>query len=1594
MRMALFYIFMCWSCLMPLYVSAQEETTQEIQDSGFISKLIADNLSGISRDVVISGFDGALSARATIRVLTVADDGGVWLRMEGLTLDWDRAALLRGQIEIAELSADQITILRAPVSSSSLPNPEARAFSLPDLPVAVNIGALRANRIVLGAAVLGEAVEVRLTGRVNLANGEGSAVVQADRTDGKPGRFAIDASYSNASRILGLDLDLTEANDGIVARLLDLRGRPAVRLQLTGTAPIDDYAANLNLATDGQDRVVGQMALRSVPAGDGGQSGRAYRLNLQGDVTPLVPLEYGAFFGSTGQILIEAEQDADGTTRLSALDIKTAALTLNGSGAFSPDGWPTRFALTGQIGASGAVPVVLPFVGRDTSVEKILLDVRFDAAANDGWTGKFAITNLFQDGLSVADLTLDGAGTILQATELSTGQFTAALTYAADGITLNDPALANAVGPALSGEVNLSRDNDGPLRFSGLTLRGPGIEADAQGEIAGPAEGFAIDSTLQLNAADAARFDLLTGLDLGGAAKVLLTSTLRPLDGIFDLVLVGQTTDLTLGIATLDPLLSGIGTLELTASRDTAGTRITDLNLRTPAMEATGQADLTNEASAAQFDLKIADVGVALPNLRGPAHLTGTASRNIAGAIAVDVSAAIPGGDAIFSLAKPNAAITTPYATELFVDFPDLTRFSGLTGLSMDGILKAGLNGNVQSDFGQFDLTLTGQTTDIAVGISPVDQLLKGSGRIAGQITGSGLANMQLTNLDLQWPGLTGSANAGLTEGDVSTDFSLTTRFPDLVMPGFTGPAVLTGQANRSASGDWALDANAGLMGIDAILTLSQSDNAPIRTEVFASLPDLSSLDSLTGQAMAGQINIGATGTVSTDLTDIDLTLGGNTRDLRIGLPQVDPLFAGSGTLSGRIVRDSPTNFRIENAALRTEAAAALMSGGLRDGNAQVDFDLSLPQISVIAPTLDGAAQVNGTASRDNSGTINLDLNATGPGAQLQLLANSTTGDAQIDTDLSISFSNLAPYARLLGQDISGSVDATIRGTLAPDASIFDLTLAAQTRDLDPGDATAATLLRGTGNIDAHLQRDERGGLRIDRFDVRYPNLTLSGALDGRGGAGTAQFSGQIADIGLFTPEFSGPVTALGTAQRDRAGNWQVDTDVTGPGGTNAVIAGQIGATGRLDLTAKGRAPLGIANAVIAPRRIEGDLGFDLALRGQPQVAALSGTLQLSDARLTDPTLAKAVRAIGGTITLALGQAQVDLSGTLEDGGNLSLAGAVNLASPFQADLQVGLDQLVLRDPLLYETKATGTIDVTGPLAGGALISGLIDLGTTELQVPSSGVSALGDLPQVRHVNAPGPVLLTLDRAGLSNQGGNVRTGTGGPVYSLDLTIRAPSKVFIRGRGLDAELAGQIVLGGTTAQIIPSGQLDLVRGRISILQQRFDLTDGSLTLEGDFSPMIRLVAQTTARTGTVISIALEGPISEPVVNFTSAPELPQDEVLAQLLFGQDLRTISPLQAVQLAAAVGTLAGRGGGGLIEGFRTGLGVDDFDITSDAEGNTALRVGKYIDDNLYTDVTISSGTTELNLNLDLSEDVTVKGSVSSDGETGLGIFFEQDY
>jgi translocation and assembly module TamB len=175
------------------------------------------------------------------------------------------------------------------------------------------------------------------------------------------------------------------------------------------------------------------------------------------------------------------------------------------------------------------------------------------------------------------------------------------------------------------------------------------------------------------------------------------------------------------------------------------------------------------------------------------------------------------------------------------------------------------------------------------------------------------------------------------------------------------------------------------------------------------------------------------------------------------------------------------------------------------------------------------------------------------------------------------------------------------------------------------------------------------------------------------------------------------------------------------------------------------------------------------------------------------------------------------------------------------------------------------------------------------------------------------------------------------------------------------------------------------------------VTEGSIVLEGSLIPVLRLEAVSEVRATDDVRafVQVDGPVTDPQFSFQSEPPLPEDEVLARILFGTDLANISALQAAQLASAAATLAGSGGPGLIGGLRSGLGIDDLDVRTDEQGRTAVTAGTYINDRLYADVTTrSDGETEVNLNFDLTNSIKATVSTNNQGESTVGVFFSRDY
>ncbi|MBR9841749.1 MAG: hypothetical protein GYB25_01195, partial [Rhodobacteraceae bacterium] len=284
------------------------------EDKGRLTRFLEDSLSGAGRSVTIDGFSGALSSVASLDKMTIADAKGIWLTLETVRLDWNRAALLKGRLEVNSLAAKTITVTRLPASEPSAPSPEATPFSLPELPVSVEIGALKAEKITLGKDVLGSPLTAKLSGQLSLVEGAGRANIALNRTDTIAGAFLLKAGFDNTTRQLAIDLSATEARDGLVATLLNIPDRPSLALTVSGDAPLADFRADLSLATDGVERIAGtiktaaQVKTETIPAE------QSLIIDIKGDLSPLLEARFRPFFGAQSTLTAKARKTEDGRT--------------------------------------------------------------------------------------------------------------------------------------------------------------------------------------------------------------------------------------------------------------------------------------------------------------------------------------------------------------------------------------------------------------------------------------------------------------------------------------------------------------------------------------------------------------------------------------------------------------------------------------------------------------------------------------------------------------------------------------------------------------------------------------------------------------------------------------------------------------------------------------------------------------------------------------------------------------------------------------------------------------------------------------------------------------------------------------------------------------------------------------------------------------------------------------------------------------------------------------------------------------------------------------------------------------------------------
>ncbi len=926
--------------------------------------------------------------------------------------------------------------------------------------------------------------------------------------------------------------------------------------------------------------------------------------------------------------------------------------------------------------------------------------------------------------------------------------------------------------------------------------------------------------------------------------------------------------------------------------------------------------------------------------------------------------------------------------------------------------VKASGSGTVSRADGAASFDVVAEVARLA--LPPAAHAVTGeTSRIAASVARAADGELSVSALDLASGPLTAKGSASLAGGNVKAALEGALADVAPAAPGVTGAIRFALSADGPMLGP-ALKLDVASDRIEAAgraitgLALSATGTA----DAAAPAADVS----LTGQV--GDQPLKGVAKLSTEngrrrISQLELTLGQNrvagdldlddkflpTGDVAFTLPDLGPLAAlalqtVSGSANGTVTFTNDA----AGPAVKIEATAPQFSRetvSARDVriSARVDNYASAPAVA-------GRIQAAGV----NAGATALsgiDVTLTRDGAWTGFDGKATANAIPAAAKGRAKYENGAATVEL------ASGKATVQGVLASIAAPSTITHAGGVTRLERlvlalggGRATVSGTVADQLAINAEL-----ASVPVALANNFAPGLGAEGAV-----SGTVRVTGAPAN-----PSVAYNIRATGarTAQTRGAGfgAMSVDSDGTfangalsfnatiGEGGGLALRGGgtvQTAGSRAMNLRFDGTVPFSFLTRQLAQQGVAltGAANVALTIGGSSASPRIGGSVTSSGARFVDARSGVAINDLATRIELGDGVARiVSMTGVISSGGSLNAGGTIGIdaAAGFPADLSIRIGDGRFTDGRVVTASFSGDLAVKGPLAQAATLSGRVDLGRTVITLPERIAPSLSRL-NVKHKNAPTDVARQAEALKPASSGG----GNGGG-FLLDLEVVARDQIFVRGRGLNAELGGSIRLVGPSGAPQAVGGFKMRRGRLGILGRRLDFSQGDISFSGSLSPQLDFAATSNVNGGTV-TVTVTGEASNPKFSFTSSPVLPEDEVFAQLVFGRAMGSLSAVQIAQLAQAAAMLAGVGGStSLLDNLQGKLGVDDLDVkTDEATGDTSVSVGKYLNDRTYITIEKGSrpGSGKAAIDLNVGKGVKLRGEAADDGSTKGGVFFEKEY
>ncbi len=671
----------------------------------------------------------------------------------------------------------------------------------------------------------------------------------------------------------------------------------------------------------------------------------------------------------------------------------------------------------------------------------------------------------------------------------------------------------------------------------------------------------------------------------------------------------------------------------------------------------------------------------------------------------------------------------------------------------------------------------------------------------------------------------------------------------------------------------------------------------------------------------------------------------------------------------------------------------AILAAGHADGRVKIVQ-------AADGPRVDLAARAVAAKLPDGTRLDSLSLAAAGPLGHLpyRVRAEGETAGAPFDLAGSGVLAE-TPGGRAIAFSGGGTVRGIAVRTLAPARVAFASGGGLDAHaDLSLGGGRAAVQFGRHGErIEARATLSNLGLKLINedligRFDA---NLALAGAGSSLAGDLTAKLSG----AGGRDLKGAAPVDGTVTA-RLVPGRLLVNANVGNSHGLEAkaqVSLPALASAAPFHLAINRKQPMAgqfAINGELKPvwdllmggdRSLSGRIAASGVLAGSLADPRLTGQASLADGAFHDAATGLKLRDVDLRAVLANGA--VDVSAfKADDGGKGSLSGSgrLNLERGAASNLALELSGFRLIDNDLAQATASGHVRVDRGADGRVKLTGTLTI--DRAQVAPNPPVATGVTPME---------VVEIHRPRAMEPGRGPRMAAAPPV-ALDVSLRAPRGIFIKGRGLDLELSLDAHVGGTTAAPSLTGVARVTRGDYNFAGQRFVIDDAGSIRLGSTPETILLDLTATRENPTLTAVVeIRGTAAKPTITLTSTPALPQDEVLSQVLFGASASQLTPLQAAQLASAVSGLATGGGFDVIGGLRNLAHLDRLAIGGDATGASTIAGGKYITDTVYLEL-IGGGREGSGAQVEwrVRKHVSLVSRVTSQGDSQVSIRWRKDY